>query len=61
MPAAAGAVAAAAVADQMLGTKEDRKLAIVLVFFTVKHQSFLSCQFDFIIQKAASEQYICCI
>lgn len=32
MPAAAGAVAAAAVADQMLGPKEDRHLAIVLVF-----------------------------
>lgn len=31
MPAAAGAVAAAAVADQMLGPKEDRHLAIVLV------------------------------
>lgn len=34
MPAAAGAVAAAAVADQMLGPKEDRHLAIVLVFST---------------------------
>ncbi|RZB80859.1 6-phosphofructo-2-kinase/fructose-2,6-bisphosphatase [Glycine soja] len=33
MPAAAGAVAAAAVADQMLGPKEDRHLAIILVFF----------------------------
>lgn len=33
MPAAAGAVAAAAVADQMLGPKEDRHLAIVLVLF----------------------------
>lgn len=32
MPAAAGAVAAGAVADQMLGPKEDRHLAIVLVF-----------------------------
>lgn len=31
MPAAAGAVAAAAVADQMLGPKEDGHLAIVLV------------------------------
>lgn len=31
MPAAAGAVAAAAVADQMLGPKEDMHLAIVLV------------------------------
>lgn len=33
MPAAAGAVAAAAIADQMLGPKEDRKLAIVLVLY----------------------------
>lgn len=32
MPAAAGAVAAAAIADQMLGPKEDRHLAIVLVY-----------------------------
>lgn len=31
MPAAAGAVAAAAISDQMLGPKEDRHLAIVLV------------------------------
>lgn len=31
MPAAAGAVAAAAVADQMLGPKEHKHLAIVLV------------------------------
>lgn len=31
MPAAAGAVAAAAIADQMLGPKEDAHLAIVLV------------------------------
>lgn len=31
MPAAAGAVAAAAIADQMLGPKEDKHLAIVLV------------------------------
>jgi len=33
MPAAAGAVAAAAVADQMMGPKEDRHLAIILVLF----------------------------
>jgi 6-phosphofructo-2-kinase/fructose-2,6-biphosphatase len=33
MPAAEGAVAAAAVADQMYGPKEDRKLVIVLVIF----------------------------
>lgn len=36
MPAAAGAVAAAAVADQMLGPKEDRHLAIALVSCQVK-------------------------
>lgn len=35
MPAAAGAVAAAAVADQMLGPKEDMHLAIVLVMLPV--------------------------
>ncbi|KAJ6807111.1 6-phosphofructo-2-kinase/fructose-2,6-bisphosphatase-like [Iris pallida] len=35
MPAAAGAVAAAAVADQMLGPKEDSRLAIVLVLLVV--------------------------
>jgi hypothetical protein len=34
MPAAEGAVAAAAVADQMYGPKEDRKLTIVLVSFS---------------------------
>ena len=39
MPAAAGAVAAAAVADQMLGPKEDRHLAIVLVFFFISNCS----------------------
>ncbi|KAG5010243.1 hypothetical protein JHK82_018870 [Glycine max] len=32
MPAATGAVVAAVVADQMLGPKEDRHLAIILVF-----------------------------
>jgi hypothetical protein len=31
MPEAAGAVAAAAVADRLHGSKEDRKLAIILV------------------------------
>ena len=42
MPAAAGAVAAAAVADQMLGPKEDRHLAIVLVIFPYRRcSSFL--------------------
>lgn len=33
MPEAAGAVAAAAVADRLLGVKERRQLAIVLVSF----------------------------
>lgn len=37
MPAAAGAVAAAAVADQMLGPKEDRHLAIVLVLLYMEN------------------------
>lgn len=42
MPAASGAVAAAAVADKMLGPKEDRRLAIVLVniLFNVQILSF---------------------
>jgi hypothetical protein len=34
MPAAEGAVAAAAVADQMYGPKEDHKLTIVPVSFS---------------------------
>lgn len=38
MPAAAGAVAAAAIADQMLGPKEDRHLAIVLVFSCMSYK-----------------------
>lgn len=42
MPAAAGAVAAAAVADQMLGPKEDRHLAIVLVLHTIMAYTNLS-------------------
>lgn len=43
MPAAAGAVAAAAVADQMLGPKEDRHLAIVLVLLYMNgfHENLL--------------------
>jgi len=58
MPAAAGAVAAAAAADQMLGQEEDSHLAIVLVRcitsmkfpgwpFTVKHiiSSSICCLF----------------
>ncbi|CAN1856214.1 FKFBP [Linum perenne] len=40
MPAAAGAVAAAAVADQMLGPKEDRHLAIVLVGLPARGKTF---------------------
>ena len=32
MPKAAGAVAAAAVADRMLGPKEHRQLAVILVY-----------------------------
>lgn len=35
MPEAAGAVAAAAVADRLHGSKEDRKLAIVLVIYYI--------------------------
>ena len=45
MPEAAGAVAAAAVADRLHGSKEDRKLAIVLVNYynSVTHfNDFLS-------------------
>lgn len=41
MPEAAGAVAAAAVADQMLGLKEDMHLAIVLVFSLISCPSYL--------------------
>ncbi|KAJ8423586.1 hypothetical protein Cgig2_021866 [Carnegiea gigantea] len=40
MPAAAGAVAAAAVADQMLRPKEDRHLAIVLVGLPARGKTF---------------------
>ncbi|XP_012079097.1 6-phosphofructo-2-kinase/fructose-2,6-bisphosphatase isoform X2 [Jatropha curcas] len=40
MPAAAGAVAAAAIADQMLGPKEDRHLAIVLVGLPARGKTF---------------------
>lgn len=42
MPAAAGAVAAAAIADQMLGPKEDRQVAIVLVLSGLTSQSEFS-------------------
>ncbi|KAK9168084.1 hypothetical protein Syun_000224 [Stephania yunnanensis] len=44
MPAAAGAVAAAAVADQMLGPKEDRHLAIVLVGLPARGKTFTSAK-----------------
>ncbi|XP_068644209.1 6-phosphofructo-2-kinase/fructose-2,6-bisphosphatase-like [Aristolochia californica] len=44
MPAAAGAVAAAAVADQMLGPKEDRKLAIVLVGLPARGKTFTAAK-----------------
>ncbi|CAN6469937.1 unnamed protein product [Victoria cruziana] len=44
MPAAAGAVAAAAVADQMLGPKEGRKLAIVLVGLPARGKTFTAAK-----------------
>ncbi|KAK1321982.1 6-phosphofructo-2-kinase/fructose-2,6-bisphosphatase [Acorus calamus] len=44
MPAAAGAVAAAAVADQMLGPKEDRRLAIVLVGLPARGKTFTAAK-----------------
>ncbi|KAJ3682849.1 hypothetical protein LUZ60_013076 [Juncus effusus] len=44
MPAAAGAVAAAAVADQMHGAKEDRKLAIVLVGLPARGKTFTAAK-----------------
>ncbi|XP_058751039.1 6-phosphofructo-2-kinase/fructose-2,6-bisphosphatase [Vicia villosa] len=44
MPAAAGAVAAAAVADQMLGLKEDRHLAIVLVGLPARGKTFTAAK-----------------
>uniref|UniRef100_A0A452Y379 CBM20 domain-containing protein n=1 Tax=Aegilops tauschii subsp. strangulata TaxID=200361 RepID=A0A452Y379_AEGTS len=40
MPEAAGAVAAAAVADRLHGSKEDRKLAIVLVGLPARGKTF---------------------
>jgi hypothetical protein len=46
MPAAEGAVAAAAVADQMYGPKEDRKLAIVLVNLVHLECSFYLGNYD---------------
>ncbi|ONK62588.1 uncharacterized protein A4U43_C07F5670 [Asparagus officinalis] len=44
MPAAAGAVAAAAVADQMLGQKEDTRLAIVLVGLPARGKTFTAAK-----------------
>ncbi|RID40449.1 hypothetical protein BRARA_J00490 [Brassica rapa] len=44
MPAAAGAVAAAAVADQMLGPKEDSHLAIVLVGLPARGKTFTAAK-----------------
>lgn len=44
MPSAAGAVAAAAVADQMLGPKEDRHLAIVLVGLPARGKTFTAAK-----------------
>ncbi|KAG9154302.1 hypothetical protein Leryth_000744 [Lithospermum erythrorhizon] len=44
MPAAAGAVAAAAVADRMLGLKEDRHLAVVLVGLPARGKSFTAAK-----------------
>ncbi|KAL4189785.1 hypothetical protein AMTRI_Chr08g208860 [Amborella trichopoda] len=44
MPAAAGAVAAAAVADQMLGPKEDRQVAIVLVGLPARGKTFTAAK-----------------
>ncbi|KAM7522052.1 hypothetical protein LguiA_011954 [Lonicera macranthoides] len=44
MPEAAGAVAAAAVADQMLGLKEDMHLAIVLVGLPARGKTFTAAK-----------------
>ncbi|KAK4483084.1 hypothetical protein RD792_010261 [Penstemon davidsonii] len=44
MPAAAGAVAAAAVADQMLGPKEEQHLAIVLVGLPARGKTFTAAK-----------------
>ncbi|KAL5218880.1 hypothetical protein ABZP36_019564 [Zizania latifolia] len=44
MPAAEGAVAAGAVADQMYGPKEDRKLAIVLVGLPARGKTFTAAK-----------------
>ncbi|CAN4098714.1 unnamed protein product [Withania somnifera] len=44
MPAATGSVAAGAVADQMLGPKEDRHLAIVLVGLPARGKTFTAAK-----------------
>ncbi|KAL4558386.1 hypothetical protein LXL04_036585 [Taraxacum kok-saghyz] len=44
MPAAAGAVAAAAIADRMLGPKEDMHLAIVLVGLPARGKTFTAAK-----------------
>ncbi|XP_052155841.1 6-phosphofructo-2-kinase/fructose-2,6-bisphosphatase isoform X2 [Oryza glaberrima] len=44
MPEAAGAVAAAAVADRLHGSKEDRKLAIVLVGLPARGKTFTAAK-----------------
>lgn len=44
IPAASGAVAAAAVADQMLGPKEDKHLAIVLVGLPARGKTFTAAK-----------------
>eukprot|EP01018_Ginkgo_biloba_P000958 Gb_23293 [translate_table: standard] len=44
MPAAAGAVAAAAVADRMHGPKEDGQLAIVLVLYALSPTAYTPWQ-----------------
>lgn len=54
MPAAAGAVAAAAVADQMLGPKEDRHLAIVLVCICISYWSELVIMFIILLLSLSS-------
>ncbi|XP_027368947.1 6-phosphofructo-2-kinase/fructose-2,6-bisphosphatase-like [Abrus precatorius] len=44
IPAAAGAVAAAAIADQMLGPKEDRHLAIVMVSLPARGKTYTAAK-----------------
>lgn len=44
MPDAAGAVAAAAIADRMLGPKERRQLAIILVGLPARGKTFTAAK-----------------